>query len=87
MAIARAAAASGSATPWSRALSRANSQPGQERVDGLALRDEAEVAVHRRAAPGRRAVDQHATGRRREQARHQVEQRRFARAVRARAGR
>ena len=30
VAMARAAAASGSATPWSRALSRANSQPGQE---------------------------------------------------------
>ena len=31
VAIARAAASSGSATPWRRALSRANSQPGQVR--------------------------------------------------------
>ena len=77
------AAASGSATPWRRALSRANSRPRQERVDGLALGDETDVAVHLGAAPGALALDQDAAGRRREQAGHQVEERRLAGAVRA----
>ena len=52
-------------------------------MDGLALGDEPDVAVHLGTAPGRRALDEDASGRRREQAGHQVEQRRLAGAVRA----
>ncbi len=83
VAIARAAAASGSATPWRRALSRANSRPVRIAVDRLALGDEPDVAVHLGSPPG---TARHATrtlpGRRREQPGHQVQQRRLAGAVR-----
>ena len=52
-------------------------------MDGLALGDEPDVAVHLRPPPGGRALDEDAPGRRREQAGHQVEERRLAGAVRA----
>ena len=47
-------------------------EPGQVRVDGLALRHEPDVAVHLGPPPSGRALDEHATGGRREQAGHQV---------------
>ncbi len=53
----------------------------EEGVDRLALGHETDVAVHLGTAPGALAFDQDASRRRREEARHQVEERRLARAV------
>ena len=58
-------------------------ETGQVRVDGLALGDEPDVAVHLGSAPGGRALDEDAAGRRCEEAGHQVQERRLAGAVRA----
>ena len=55
---------------------------GQERIDRLALRDEADLAVDRRVAPGGLAADDDPAGRRPEQPGHEVEQGRLAGAVR-----
>ena len=51
---------------------------GQVRMDGLALGDEPDVPVHLGATPCGRPLDEDAAGRRREQAGHQVEERRLA---------
>ena len=81
--IARAVAAAGSGRPWRRAASVDELATGEERVDGLALRDEPDPAVDRRVVPGRPAVDEDATRRRPQQPRQQVQERRLAGAVRA----
>jgi len=56
---------------------------GEERVDRLALRDEAQVTVDRGITPGRPTADQHAPGRRPEEPREEVQDRRLAGSVRA----
>ena len=57
-------------------------EPGQVRMDRLALRDEPDVAVHLGSPPGGRALDQDPARRGCEQPGHEVEERRLARAVR-----